>query len=83
MCTREVVGRLDAIERRLAALAAPREFLDIPEAAEFLGVSRQLLDQWRMERSGPAFHRVGRRVTYAIADLRAFMAARRVAPLAQ
>jgi len=77
----EVIERLDRIVEALAA--PPREYLNIDGAADFLGVSRQLLDQWRMDREGPAFVRVGKqRVMYALADLRAFMAANRVEPLA-
>ncbi|WP_425079865.1 helix-turn-helix transcriptional regulator [Ruegeria denitrificans] len=55
-------------------LTAPqREYLNIEEAADFIGVSRQSLDRWRMDASGPAVHRVGRRVMYSISDLRSFM----------
>ncbi|MEM6563235.1 MAG: helix-turn-helix domain-containing protein [Pseudomonadota bacterium] len=67
-----IIARLDRIEEKLSA-PPQREFLNIDEAAEFIGVSRQTLDKWRMEATGPAVHRVGRRVLYSIADLRDFM----------
>ena len=76
----EVLQRLEAIEA--AMRTPPREFLGTRDAAEFLGLSRQQLDLWRMNGGGgPAFHRVGRRVLYSIQDLRDFMADRRQEPL--
>ncbi len=76
----DVLNKLDRIAE---ALTAPqREYLDIDAAADFVGVSRQTIDLWRMERRGPAFVRVGKRcVMYAVKDLRAFMDAHRVEPL--
>ena len=77
----EIIARLDRIVEVLSR--PPREYLDIEGAADFLGVSRQTLDAWRMHREGPAFIRVGKqRVMYALSDLRDFMTASRVAPLA-
>ncbi len=58
-----------------------REFLNIDEASNFIGVSRQTLDKWRMDGNGPAIHRVGRRVLYSIPDLMAFMEKHRIEPL--
>ena len=75
----EVLQRLEAIEA--AMRTPPREFLGTRDAAEFLGLSRQQMDLWRMNGGGPCFHRVGRRVLYSIQDLRAFMADRRQEPL--
>lgn len=68
----EIIARLERIEEKLSA-PMQREYLNIDEAAEFIGVSRQTLDKWRMDATGPAVHRVGRRVLYSIADLREFM----------
>ena len=68
----EVIERLKRIEAALAA--PPREYLPVEEAAAFLGLSKQQLDLWRMKGGGPAFHKVGRKVLYAVADLREFMA---------
>ena len=76
----EVIERLERIE---AAVAAPRrEYLPVEEAARFLGLSKQQLDLWRMRGGGPAFHKVGRKVLYAVADLRDFMEGLRREPLA-
>ncbi|RMH55989.1 MAG: DNA-binding protein [Bacteroidetes bacterium] len=76
----EIVDRLDRIEARLAA--PPRAYLPVAEAAEFMGLSKQQLDLWRMKGGGPAFHRVGRKCLYAVDDLRAFMDGLRQEPLA-
>ncbi|MEE9428268.1 MAG: helix-turn-helix domain-containing protein [Paracoccaceae bacterium] len=75
----DIIQRLERIEA--AVLAPAREYLNIKQAAEFIGVSRQTLDLWRMNAEGPAVHRVGTRVLYAVADLRAFMAEKRHEPL--
>lgn len=79
----QIVERLERIEAMLADERAdvPREYVKIDEAADFIGVSRQTLDRWRMDATGPAVHRVGRRVLYALTDLRAFMDGRRCDPL--
>jgi predicted DNA-binding transcriptional regulator AlpA len=71
----EIIERLERIEA--AVSAPPREYLNIEQAADFVGVSRQTLDLWRMDTTGPSYHRVGRRVLYSVADLRAFMDAHR------
>jgi len=77
-----IIERLERIEGMLSARGVARqEYLNIDEAAGFIGVSRQTLDRWRMEASGPAVHRVGRRVLYSLADLRAFMDGHRSDPL--
>jgi hypothetical protein len=76
----EIIDRLDRIVEALAR--PPREYVDIEGAADFLGVSRQTLDVWRMHREGPTFIRVGKqRIMYALADLRAFMSANRIEAL--
>jgi len=71
----DIIQRLERIE---AAVIKPRrEYLNIKEAADFIGVSRQTMDLWRMNAQGPAVHRVGKRVLYSIADLHSFMADQR------
>lgn len=75
----EIVERLDRIEARLAA--PPRAYLPVAEAAEYLGLSKQQLDLWRMKGGGPAHHRVGRKVLYAVEDLREFMDGLRREPM--
>lgn len=67
----EIVERLDRIEARLSA--PPRAYLPVSDAANYLGLSKQQLDLWRMKGGGPAFHRVGRKCLYAVDDLREFM----------
>lgn len=82
----QIMARLDRIETLLLDLdevTSTREYLNIDEAATFIGVSRQTLDKWRMEASGPAVHRVGRRVLYSISDLREFMGKMRCESLPQ
>tara|TARA_R110002049_G_scaffold67291_2_gene174777 strand:+ start:1530 stop:1766 length:237 start_codon:yes stop_codon:yes gene_type:complete len=75
----QIVERLERIEARLSA--PPRAYLPVAEAADYLGLSKQQLDLWRMKGGGPAFHRVGRKCLYAVDDLRAFMAGLRQEPL--
>lgn len=75
----EVIERLTRIE---ATLAAPRkEYLTVEEAAEFISISKVLLDEWRCKGGGPAYHKIGRRVVYSVNDLRAFASASRVEAL--
>ncbi|MEM7470969.1 MAG: helix-turn-helix domain-containing protein [Pseudomonadota bacterium] len=74
-----IIERLDRIE---AAISNPtRAYLPVADAAEFLGLSKQQMDLWRMKGGGPAFHRVGRKCLYAVEDLRAFMDGLRQEPL--
>jgi hypothetical protein len=75
----DIIQRLERIEA--AIIAPPKEYLNIKQAADFIGVSRQTVDLWRMNAEGPAVHRVGTRVLYSVADLRTFMANRRKEPL--
>ncbi len=72
----ELLTRLERVEATLAQ--PPKEFLTADEAAEFLSFSLIQLAEWRCKGGGPVFHKIGRRVAYSVADLRAFMAARRV-----
>lgn len=75
----EIIERLDRIE---AAISSPtRAYLPVADAAEFLSLSKQQLDLWRMRGGGPAFHRVGRRCLYSVEDLRSFMDGMRHEPL--
>lgn len=50
----------------------------VKEAAEYLGLSKSLLDKLRMGTDGPAFFKLGRAVIYNTADLDAWLASRRV-----
>lgn len=49
------------------------KFLDSEQAAEFLGVKRKTLDDWRYRKAGPKFQKVGHRVRYRISDLDKFV----------
>lgn len=55
-----------------------KEYLTPGEAGRFVGVAMQTLARWRCDGSGPQFIRVGRKIMYAVADLTAWMNARRV-----
>ncbi|MBE3604327.1 helix-turn-helix domain-containing protein [bacterium] len=45
-----------------------------PKAAEFLGVSKKTIENWRQQGKGPRFVRLSRRaVRYRIADLLEFI----------
>lgn len=76
---KEVLERLERIEARLAT--PTKEFLSVEEAADFTGLSKVLLDQWRATGGGPAYHKMGRRVLYSVTDLKNFAAASRVEAL--
>jgi len=50
------------------------------DAASFLGITQRTLQDWRLNRRGPAFIRLGRRIAYDSRDLEHFLAANRVEP---
>lgn len=45
------------------------------EAADFLGVSPRTIEKWRLEGRGPKYCKLGRRVTYRLPDLDAYLEA--------
>jgi excisionase family DNA binding protein len=47
------------------------------ELADYLGIPPHTLDQWRSQGIGPAFHRVGRHVRYAWADIEEWLGRQR------
>jgi excisionase family DNA binding protein len=51
--------------------------LSLFEGAEYIGISPHTLRAWTRERRIP-FHRCGRRIVFAMADLERFMADNRV-----
>lgn len=53
-------------------LVPPPRFLTTPEAARFLGLSGRTLEKHRTYGTGPAYHKLGGRVVYAIDDLQAW-----------
>ena len=53
--------------------------LTTEEAATFLNIPRQTLAIYRMQKTGPAYHKVGARaIRYTMADLQAYVMSRRV-----
>ncbi|HLA29415.1 MAG TPA: helix-turn-helix domain-containing protein [Pseudomonas sp.] len=67
-------ARDSAADTRQANLA-PR-YLTNSEAAAFLRLSPRTLEKQRVIGGGPRFHKFGRRVMYALADLEAWASAR-------
>ena len=57
-----------------------KKYLTVSEAAEHLNTSDRFVRRLIAERR-IAFHKVGRHVRFAVADLDAFVAAGRVAPI--
>jgi excisionase family DNA binding protein len=51
--------------------------LSVPEAADYLGVSKSTLDKLRVSGGGPAYLQLGRRVVYDPGDLEAWVASKR------
>jgi len=51
-------------------------YLTQQEAAELLRLSPRTLERMRLDGSGPRFRKFGKRVTYAVEDLRAYADAR-------
>ena len=59
-------------------LPEPRRLLNEIETAAMLGISRRLLQIWRERGEGLPFVRVSeRRIAYDLADIEAFIAARK------
>lgn len=55
--------------------------LTTDEASRYLGLRSQLLVQWRYDKKGPPFHRLGDRlVRYATDDLDTWLEGQKVAP---
>lgn len=57
----------------------PRTRLTSREAADYLGQKQQTLANWRSAGIGPPFYKVGSSVQYLVADLDAWLEARKVA----
>lgn len=53
--------------------------LRVKQAAEYVGVSKSLLDKLRCYGGGPVFAKLGATVIYTNADLDAWVASKRVA----
>lgn len=59
--------------RQMLAEATPREVFDTEGAADYLSVSRQLLELLRVDGGGPRFAKLGRLVRYRRAALDAWL----------
>lgn len=55
-------------------------YLRVPQAADYLGLSKSALDKFRCYGGGPAYAKLGSTVVYQQADLDAWVAARRIEP---
>ena len=55
----------------LAAL--PPRYLRTKEAADFLSLSARTLEKHRTYGTGPAYHKLGGRVVYAVTDINAWI----------
>lgn len=44
-----------------------------PQAAEYVGVSKTMMDDFRSKGGGPRYIKIGRRVLYDVADLDAWI----------
>jgi len=67
---------------RAVAHVDPEELIGNNEAAKLIGVAPETLVQWRYQKRGPCFLKVGRLVWYRRADLAAWLAAQRRDPAA-
>ncbi|MER2508285.1 MAG: helix-turn-helix domain-containing protein [Amaricoccus sp.] len=52
----------------------PPRYLRTKEAAEFLSLSARTLEKHRTYGTGPAYHKLGGRVVYSVAELEAWVA---------
>lgn len=50
------------------------------EIGTFLGVSEKTLAQWRSQRKGPSYHKIGGRVRYFRSDIEAWINQHKVNP---
>ncbi len=58
------------------------DLIDTEEAARFLRLRPATLFNWRYEKRGPAFFKIGRRVYYCVEDLTAWREKQRREPAA-
>lgn len=68
---KEALARLERIEAGLAK--PPCEYLDTEAAAAFTSISAVQLAEWRSRGGGPRYIKMGRKVLYAVRDLREFV----------
>ena len=53
-----------------AQFPLPLPFLRTQEAARFIGLSYRTLEKYRISGTGPKYSKIGRRIVYAVSDLR-------------
>jgi hypothetical protein len=68
---REALARLERIETGLAKPLS--EYLDTESAAAFTSISAVQLAEWRSRGGGPRYIKIGRKVLYAVRDLREYV----------
>lgn len=85
MSLARIASELQQIDAQLAALAVappsqpgaaerwPGHLLKMSEASEYLGVPVQTLRSWRAGGKGPRSGKIGRRVSYRVTDLDAWL----------
>jgi hypothetical protein len=54
--------------------------LNEKEASKIIGISVGTLRNWRSQRQGPPYYKVGRRVLYSSSDLRRFLNEHQILP---
>ena len=52
-------------------------YLTTNDAAALICLSRRTLEKWRVQGQGPAYRKFGKRVVYAVSDLREWADSRR------
>ena len=52
--------------------------LSVPDLAEYLGVPVQTIYDWRLRGEGPRAYRFGKRIKFAVSDVRAWVDCHRV-----
>jgi Helix-turn-helix domain len=67
---------------RAVASVDPEELIENAAAAKLIGVAPETLVQWRYQKRGPCFLKIGRLIRYRRADLAAWLAAQRRDPRA-
>jgi predicted DNA-binding transcriptional regulator AlpA len=65
--------------QQYGSIATPSSliFLDQTAAADLLGLSPRTLERFRLEGTGPPFHKFGRRVRYALSDIEEWASAQK------
>jgi Helix-turn-helix domain len=73
---------LESEDRAMAKAQDDDDLLPDDEAAEFLGLAPATLRQWRYQKRGPAYYKVGRFAYYRVRDLKGWREKQRREPKA-